>query len=448
MEGHEEAVSGLNILFQGLVRCFPEAYSYRNRELLRWFNDRHIDKALWQSELSDALTEKLKKYEVTEDREIFYRHYIMCLIQIYLSRSRSSQLFKYDPGNFDSESDGQISNEKARRFYEHFEKRALARTLALIKVAMEYRGIDEELSEEIAKELEGECQSVYFESWYLIDLPLNDYLFNNMSCALQLLSTCVSEGLINASKIRPREPLAKEPLFVLVLNKEINSIIKNAIKETYIIKSERKNGGSFEFYKNDLKIRTIRDMASEILEPDFDPKTLIRIFDMESFDPGKESIIKMLRYATSDVKTNVFKEGEKPINFQGIVSKLTAQFASVGEVIYEGFEWRSRTRGENSRSFQYKDTESISEIISHVVERDYGIHINSTTINDHLKDYAEGYFFPVISNWDKTLEYKSVLNHADWLFTQLLVGNLDYIDITHSSDLTFDSNGVKVDVSR
>lgn len=430
----KKVLTGLSVLFQGLVRCFDTGMP---------------EKKAWQQALSNALVEELTKQNIKEEDWIFFKHYVLCLVQIYLSQELSFSDFKKHAQNIELQENLEISDRDISRVAEHDKNFMLAFFLAMIEKAMEIKGVDVLVAHKVAKKIiEGRVLEQN-EGHFLIDLPLNSYFFGDPGCALKYLSSAFSENLFQASRINISDLRFNniEPVIALALYKELNNILRATITQPYISKSKTdipmkawlkvgEGGESIDFVKSeirfnvsDLKIKTYRDLAHEIIDLQISSDRNIKVQLIPQYIIDNGFFLEFLEYAIDGLTYDFFEDELASIRLDKVISIVSGQFMNIFISNYSDGLEVSKIYSNEGAEIGGGPT-SISDLIS----KDYlryrnGIFLSPKVIYREFLNSKNKYFPLIAKKWCNLVDDERFSKNEGWLLKQLVVGNMEYMEM-------------------
>lgn len=423
MKQKEYARIGLGFLFQGLVRCFDDG--------LR-------EKRAWQQDLNTELNAELEKESVAQEKLIFLKHYILCLVQLYLSQNLNFLELSND--NVDLPKDPDLSEEIVQRCREFQHDARLAFSFAYMDLAMEEKGFDESLAHRIARKLISRRTLGDSQSYYLIDLPLNCYLFDSPDCAIEYISCAVQNRILTLSHYEREESKksGNSPFVILSLYREAMNIFEQAIKNFKIgqIISEYKQDlrvrqgddfveRQFEFKELrisflDMRFKIFRELAKEIIDSKgaVERAQTVRIVPRTFID--NNSLSEYLEFAVGDCCYDFFKSEAGIEKSSGIITIISGQFMRILETEYSDELDRSNVSG------KFDTAEYVAS--EYLFER-YGFERSNDSIYDQYLKVKNKEYNLIVEKWRDLLGDPTIISAEGWFLKQSIVGNMEYMEL-------------------
>lgn len=423
----KQTLIGLSILFQGLVRCFEDGMH---------------DKRAWQQSLNNDLTEELKRENIPEEKRFLYKHYISCIIQVYLSTINDMHK---EADKFDKVTSKVNQNEKIKIrdritnifdiLFENFE------------LSMQEKGIDPDYVDDVVIRVCEGREIEKHQSHYLIDLPLNCYFFDNPFCALEFAAFASRRGIIRIPHLSKKLDIYPNgtSLLVLALYREMivffDAIIKitkadqiiEDLQTTITLKSQRDcfgNAKNLPFFKipvSDLRFRIYRELAKEIIDERGNKERIEHGFFLSPELLKPKHMTGCLDYAVEGMSFDIFEAENIVKRANALVAVLSAQIMKINDhhkIIYIS----------NEKSGEKSDKPTKLSVADHInityAMNKYGLKSNASSI---YRQYLKlKYKKPnrITDNWNAIAYDETILDHGGWLLKQSLVGNLEYVEWT------------------
>lgn len=439
----------LNVLFQGMARCFDFFEPVR----LAF----HVD-------IITALDRELKGKDLSSRDALLYRHYTLAVVYLTFEGIRLPLRYP-DPDSLEN----QVKQEE-RSAAASDEIHTLRRLHALILLAAAAKGVDCDVCVEVAKKICDELKGELKDEHSIVDLPLNAYLFGNLACGPEFISAMSHAGIVSITQIddKPHE-ITFEPLIALALNQELTKCCMSATAFFYRRKHVRSwikqehncaNPGQEPFGLEPfmvqmsieaLRLQSLRDVICDAMDswplPEVErgelspeigeliTKNILVKIPTEIDQLSKNQITYLLEYSTDGLKNNIFQKDEKLFRLDKVVSLMCGQLFGILEFghdpfeemrrIYETGEARKPTPGLVSEKRETSQADELSKVL----RSKYGIKHSQRTIYRSFLDVHKFHYAEIRRRWDKMLADETLGLSSGPAMKQLLAGNLDFMNL-------------------
>ncbi len=439
----------LNVLFQGMARCFDFFEPVR----LAF----HVD-------IITALDRELQSKDLSARDALLYRHYTLAVV--YLTFQGIRLPIRYS----ESDSFGNQAQQEERSAAASDEIDTLGRLHTLILLAAAAKGVDCDVCVEVAKKICDELKGELKDEHSIVDLPLNDYVFRNLACGPEFISAMSHAGIVGITQIddKPRD-ITYEPLIALALNQELTKCCMNATAFFH----RRKHVRSWIRQEHDsdnpsqeplglepfmvqmsieaLRLKSLRDVICDAMDSWPSPevergelppeigelitKNILVKIPIEIDQLNKNQIEYLLEYSTDGLKNNIFQKDAKLFRLDKIVSLICGQLFGILEFAHEPFEEMRRIYGTGEARNptpglvdEERETSEADEL-SEMLRRRFGIKHSQRTIYRSFLDVHKSYYNEIRRRWDKLLADKTLVFSSGPFIKQLIAGNLDFMNL-------------------
>ena len=434
-ESARRVAIALNIVYQGLARCFD----YQN-----------IPKMEFQFKVFGLLDDALRERKLESSEELLYRHYVMGLLQIrfgkHISRSGVNDCSLHE-GRTSSGSyilpEPQVSD-------------VLDHVQDFISKAIRLRGLDYDYCHDLVERIWNETRETIESVDFVIDLPLNDYFFMHPACGLELISAMSHAGIVKANCVHDDPSyITFGALVALALNREMNEFYRKAVALTYYQEfrgvrlgdatskeQSEAEGISHCSYTVGLSLGLLRLNTFQILAHDLTnelgiPQTTLIPIPTRLNNLKTKEILGLLQYGTSNCRFHVFGVGANLFRLDKIVSMIAGQTMEIGEIIAEPFDEIPRMYGtefsrfeKKERTFGRKKPKTEADVIANnLLKAKFDIIVSPKVIYREFLELHRFFYPEVRRRWQYLLNDASIERNGGLAMKQLLAGNLDFMNL-------------------
>lgn len=419
------------------LQVFPRVFSYRSNKFHEWL-----------CIVNDLLSGEVDKHYFSAMQEIYFRHYVLCVVQIMLIgklREVAASEISCD-AYIKLEGDAFCLKEFLSGESDYVSTLNASIAISVLgksydRIAMDF-GFDEIIksSEKIINDIDHiDFVINHIEARDVIDLPMNAYVAENPLCIIEMLIYFHHMGVFQSNKLNGVFNQGTfEHVLSLALLREFNEAVffgsslllerkskENTRKQIELglpgkegIKYGRDNF-EIKFDGDKLRFKHYRDMAKDII----DSKMSVQVLPKTGLDISRDSFFEILDYSVRNhTPKAVCSEEGKFLRADGTLS-LVCSF-------YLRSELEMSAAGKKSIFGSLaKKTGKVNAAarVSDEIEKLFSISVSGNAIYRSFRERGDALFDSTIDGWEDVFKNNpEIINLCEWADIQMVLGNFEY----------------------